>query len=241
MTRYFPEVVEQVRAQLPPRCVVDGEVVLIRREDGATPRLDFELLQQRIHPAASRVKMLAEHDAVRLRRVRPARARRRGPDGQAVRATPRGARDGAGRRRSRRCTSRRPPTTSTTARSWFEVFEGAGLDGLIAKPADIAYVPGKRLMYKIKHARTADCVVAGFRYHKTGGGRRLAAARALRRRGPAAPRRGQRDRSAPPAARSCSTSWRRYREDAARGPPVAGVARGRRRGDRGRASASRAA
>ncbi len=167
MTRYFPEVVEQVRAQLPPRCVVDGEVILIRREDGSAPRLDFEMLQQRIHPAASRVKMLAAtvpcdfvaFDLLAL-------------DDESLMAKP------YARRREALETALGgvvPPMHVTpitddleTARGWFEVFEGAGLDGLIAKPADIKYAPNKRLMYKIKHARTADCVVAGFRFHKTG-------------------------------------------------------------------------
>jgi ATP-dependent DNA ligase len=167
MTRYFPDVVAQLRAQLPPRCVVDGEVVLVRRPDDQVPRLDFESLQQRIHPAASRVKMLAETTPC---------------DFVAFDLLALGERDLMGEayevRRETLETALaavEPPvhvTPTTTdpaeAQQWFEIFEGAGLDGLIAKPADIAYVPGKRLMYKIKHARTADCVVAGFRYHKTG-------------------------------------------------------------------------
>jgi ATP-dependent DNA ligase len=167
MTRYFPEVVTFVREQLPPRCVVDGEVVLIRREDGATPRLDFELLQQRIHPAASRVTMLAGKT--------PA-------DFVAFDLLALGDRDLMAEPYERRrlaleeaLAGVRPPVhvtpTSTdvgTAKHWFEIFEGAGLDGLIAKPAEIAYVPNKRLMYKVKHARTADCVVAGYRYHTSG-------------------------------------------------------------------------
>ena len=167
MTRYFPEVVEQLRAQLPPRCVVDGEVVVVRREPGLSPRLDFEQLQQRIHPAASRVKLLAGQwpadfvafDLLSLGEVdlmdRPFEQRR-----SALEAALAGV---------------KPPVhvTPTTldpavAAQWFDIFEGAGLDGLVAKPADIAYVPGKRLMIKIKHARTADVVVAGFRYHKSG-------------------------------------------------------------------------
>jgi ATP-dependent DNA ligase len=167
MTRYFPEVVEQMRAQLPPRCVVDGEVILIHREDGSTPRLQFELLQQRIHPAASRVKMLAETtpcDFVAFDLLALGDEDLTGLPYERRRLTMEKAMAGV-----------RPPVHVTptttdldTARGWFEVFEGAGLDGLIAKPADIRYVPNKRLMYKIKHARTADCVVAGFRYHKTG-------------------------------------------------------------------------
>jgi ATP-dependent DNA ligase len=167
MTRYFPEVVAQVRDQLPQRCVVDGEVVLIRRDPGAPPRLDFELLQQRIHPAASRVKLLATStpadfvafDLLALDETslleRPFEQRR-----QALEQALRGV---------------RPPihltattTDPQTAQGWFDKFEGAGLDGLIAKPATIGYVPGKRLMFKVKHARTADVVVAGFRYHTSG-------------------------------------------------------------------------
>jgi ATP-dependent DNA ligase len=167
MTRYFPEVVAQMRAQLPQKCVVDGEVVLIRRDEGATPRLDFELLQQRIHPAASRVNMLAAKtpcdfiafdllavDGENLLQEAYER-RREALEAALAKVVP---------------PVHVTPTTTdlATARGWFEIFEGAGLDGLIAKPPGIAYVPGKRLMYKIKHARTADCVVAGFRYHKTG-------------------------------------------------------------------------
>ncbi len=168
MTRYFPEVVEQVRAQLPPRCVVDGEVVLIQREEGHIPRLQFEWLQQRIHPAASRVRMLAQKtpcdfiafDLLAL-------------GDESLMARPYGERRQA--LVSALAQVRPPlhvtPTTQdpATALSWFSQFEGAGLDGLIAKPAEIGYAPGKRLMFKIKHARTCDCVVAGFRYHKTGG------------------------------------------------------------------------
>jgi ATP-dependent DNA ligase len=167
MSRYFPEVVEQVRAQLPTRCVIDGEVVLISRPDNATPRLEFELLQQRIHPAASRVKMLSEKtpcdfiafDVLALGdtdlRDEPYERRRLALESALADVIP---------------PVHVTPTTQDveTAREWFSIFEGAGLDGLIAKPADIKYVPNKRLMYKIKHSRTADCVVAGFRYHKTG-------------------------------------------------------------------------
>jgi ATP-dependent DNA ligase len=167
LTRYFPEVVAQALAQLPPRCAVDGEIVVVRRDPGAAPKLDFEQLQLRIHPAASRVNMLAETTpadfiafdllalgdeslmeqeyAVRRARLAEALAQVVAP----VHVT---------------------PTTADpeTARRWFEIFEGAGLDGLIAKPPHIPYEPGKRLMFNVKHARTADCVVAGFRWHKSG-------------------------------------------------------------------------
>jgi ATP-dependent DNA ligase len=166
MSRYFPEVVAQARAQLPERCVVDGELVVIRRDDD-TPKLDFEQLQQRIHPAASRVALLAAQtpadlvvfDLLALGEEslmdRPYAQRRAALAGALAQV--------------------RPPvhlTASTddpaVARHWFEIFEGAGLDGVIAKPGDIPYAPGKRLMFKVKHARTADCVVAGFRWHKSG-------------------------------------------------------------------------
>ncbi len=162
MTRYFPEVVEAVKAQLPERCVVDGEIV-IAGERG----LDFEALQQRIHPAASRVKLLAQQtpasfiafDLLALAdddlMARPF-AERRGLLVSALAAA-------------------EPPvhvTPATTdrdlAEDWFKVFEGAGLDGVVAKPLTGAYLPDKRVMFKIKHARTADCVVAGYRVHKSG-------------------------------------------------------------------------
>ncbi len=165
MTRYFPEVVEFVRDQFPARCAVDGELVVVVRD--GTPRLDFDTLGQRIHPAGSRVRMLAEttptsfvaFDLLAIGdddlTARPFRERRE--------------------RLAAALADARPPvylTPSTqdldTARRWFGLFEGAGLDGLIAKPASLPYGPGKRLMYKIKHARTADCVVAGFRWHKSG-------------------------------------------------------------------------
>jgi ATP-dependent DNA ligase len=164
LDRYFPELAAPLRAALPERCVLDGEVVIAR--DGA---LDFEALLLRIHPAASRVRMLADAspasfvawDLLAL-------------DDEDLRAVPQAERrarlevllDGA-----------RPPIHLTpatrdraTARDWFERFEGAGLDGVIAKRLDGHYQPGKRAMLKIKHQRTADCVVGGFRWHKNGSG-----------------------------------------------------------------------
>lgn len=162
MTRYFPELVEAVRASFPLRAVIDGEIILA---DVQRNRLDFEALQQRIHPAASRVKMLAERtpasfvafdllaiDDVDLT-ARPLRERRRKLE-QALRdADP--------------PIHITPATTDLeTARRWFEAFEGAGLDGIIAKSLDLRYQPDKRVMSKIKHERTADCVVAGYRLHK---------------------------------------------------------------------------
>ena len=167
LTRYFPEIVTQVRAQLPARCAVDGEIVVVRRESGAAPRLDFEQLQQRIHPAASRVNLLAEQtpadfiafDLLALgdeALVQREYAVRRGILAEALGGVV--------------APVHVTPTTAdpATARRWFDIFEGAGLDGLIAKPAHIPYAPGKRLMFKVKHTRTADCVVAGFRWHKSG-------------------------------------------------------------------------
>ena len=162
LTRYFPELVEAARANLPPRCVVDGEVVLARGN-----RLDFEALQLRLHPAASRVNLLAEQTPASFVAFDLLAF---GDD--ALLDTP------FARRRvllERALGNARPPVHLTpitadlaTAREWFDAFEGAGLDGLIAKPRDLPYVPDQRLMLKVKHERTADCVVAGFRWHKSG-------------------------------------------------------------------------
>ncbi len=163
LTRYFPEIVEAVRRELPERCVVDGEVVVVTRD-----RLDFEALLQRIHPAASRVRKLSTEtpavfiafdllalDAESLL-GRPLAERRAALEtacadaGHSVLLTP-ATRD------------------VTLARTWFDSFEGAGLDGVVAKPLDGSYQPDVRAMAKIKHERTADCVVAGYRWHKSGG------------------------------------------------------------------------
>jgi len=162
MTRYFPELVETVKANLPRRCVVDGEIVIIQGD-----RLEFDSLLQRIHPAESRVNLLANEipasfiafDLLALEdeslMEKPFRYRRERLESALEQA--------------------RPPvhiaagTISTeVARAWFDQFEGAGLDGIIAKPFDVRYKPDQRLMFKIKHERTADCVVAGYRWHKTG-------------------------------------------------------------------------
>jgi ATP-dependent DNA ligase len=161
MTRYFPELVAAVQAELPQRCVIDGEIV-IATENG----LDFDALQQRIHPAASRVNMLAEKTpasfiAFDLLAVddddlssRPFAQRR---------AALVAALAGAGP-----SVHLTPATTDLDlAQRWFTEFEGAGLDGVVAKRLDGPYEPDKRAMFKIKHERTADCVLAGFRWHKT--------------------------------------------------------------------------
>lgn len=164
LDRYFPELAEPLRAQLPERCVLDGEVVIAR--DGA---LDFEALLLRIHPAESRVRMLAAEspasyvawDLLAL-------------GDEDLRAIPQGE-------RRRRLVNALADVTAPVhltpatedralAADWFDRFEGAGLDGVVAKRLDGAYLPGKRAMLKIKHGRTADCVVAGFRWHKNGPG-----------------------------------------------------------------------
>lgn len=164
MARYFPEVVAAVREHLPVRCVIDGEIVVAGR-DGTG--LDFWALQQRLHPAASRVRLLAEQTPARLiafdllalgdedRTGHPFHARRAALERVLADAAP---------------PVHLTPMTrdAAVARRWFARFEGAGLDGLIAKAADAPYEPGRRVMRKIKHQRTADCVVAGYRVHKSG-------------------------------------------------------------------------
>lgn len=164
LDRYFPELEAPLRANLPARCVVDGEVVIAR--DG---RLDFEALLLRIHPAASRVAMLAaeapaSYVAWDLLAI----------DDEPLLAVPQGLRR---QRLETAMAAVRPPVhltpmthDRTVAADWFARFEGAGLDGVIAKAAGASYEPGKRRMLKIKHARTADCAVAGFRWHKNGHG-----------------------------------------------------------------------
>jgi ATP-dependent DNA ligase len=165
MNRYFPEIIAAVLDNFPARAVIDGEIVV---PDAEHNTLDFEALQQRIHPAASRVKLLSEQTPAsfvafdllalddRDLTSEPLLRRRRSLE-KAL----------AGARSPIHVT---PATTDLeVARRWFEEFEGAGLDGLIAKPLDLTYQPNKRVMTKIKHERTADCVVAGYRVHKSGG------------------------------------------------------------------------
>jgi len=162
LTRYFPELVDPIRAQLPERCVVDGEIVI------ATPGgLDFEALQLRIHPAESRIRMLAKElpasfvafDLLALGdddlRSRPFSERRAALEQALAGATP---------------PIHLTPATAdrAVAEDWFNRFEGAGLDGVVAKPVHLPYREDERVMLKVKHQRTVDCVVAGFRWHKTG-------------------------------------------------------------------------
>jgi ATP-dependent DNA ligase len=164
LTRYFPELIDPLREQLPARCVLDGEVVIATAAGG----LDFEALLQRIHPAASRIQLLAGQTPASfvafdllaegdedLRPLPQVERRRRleamlGGARPPVHLTP--------------CT-----TDRALAAEWFDAFEGAGLDGVVAKPEHLPYREGERVMLKVKHERTADCVVAGFRWHKSGG------------------------------------------------------------------------
>ena len=164
LTRYFPEVVAAVKEHLPSRCVVDGEIV-VPHADGR--RLDWDALLLRIHPAASRVQLLAHETPARL---------------VAFDLLALGEVDWTGQPFARRRAALedalarvRPPvhlTPATTDRDlaaeWLQRFEGAGLDGVVAKPLDGVYEPDRRLWFKVKHARTADCVVAGYRVHKRG-------------------------------------------------------------------------
>ncbi|HVE98329.1 MAG TPA: ATP-dependent DNA ligase [Mycobacteriales bacterium] len=162
MTRYFPDVVAAVLDQLPARCVVDGEIV-IAGADG----LDFEALQQRIHPAESRVRRLAAETPASLV-VFDVLAL----GDEDLRRTPLGERRALLERELAGVTSPVHLTPATrdaaVAQDWFTRFEGAGLDGVIAKPLDLAYREDERAMVKVKHARTADVVLAGFRWHKSG-------------------------------------------------------------------------
>ena len=160
--RYFPELEVSLREALPDRCVLDGEVVIAR--DG---KLDFEAMLLRIHPAATRVKMLAAENPssfVAWDLLAFGDEDLRGL-GQLARRE----------RLDKALAGVKPPVhvspmtrDRAVAQDWFSRFEGAGLDGVMAKPESLVYTPGKRLMLKIKHARTADCVVAGFRWYKNG-------------------------------------------------------------------------
>ena len=161
LDRYFPELREVLLEQLPKACVIDGEIVI------AGPRgLDFDALQMRLHPAASRVAKLAQATPasfVAFDLLAAGGRDRRGAPQHERRALLEKLFAGVG-----------PPLYLTpmtedrrTAAQWLERFEGAGLDGVVAKPAGATYQPGKRAMIKIKHARTADCAVAGFRWYKT--------------------------------------------------------------------------
>ena len=165
LTRYFPEVVAAVKERLPRRCVVDCEVVI-----RSGPRLEFDALLNRIHPAASRVDLLSRETPASLvvfdllalgdeSLMETGFGRRR--ELLTERVAPGLAMDGG---------VHVTPATDRyeLAEEWFDAFEGAGLDGVVAKPRALPYKPDQRAMYKIKHERTADCVVAGYRHHKSG-------------------------------------------------------------------------
>lgn len=162
MTRYFPEVVEAILANLPERCVVDGEIVV---PDPSGRRLEFETLQQRIHPAASRVKLLAEQTPAHFVAFDLLALGDRDLMAESF-AERRGALETALEGASSPIHVTPATTDRDEAEGWFDRFEGAGLDGVIAKPLAGRYQPGKRVMFKVKHVRTADCVVAGYREHK---------------------------------------------------------------------------
>jgi ATP-dependent DNA ligase len=162
LTRYFPELTEAARERVPERCVLDGEIVIAREG-----RLDFDALTERIHPAESRVRVLADRtpasfvafDLLALADESlldvPLTDRRTLLEAALAGATP--------------PVHIAPATTDiAVAEQWFEQYEGAGLDGVIAKPPALGYRPDERAMYKIKHQRTADVVVAGYRFHKSG-------------------------------------------------------------------------
>jgi ATP-dependent DNA ligase len=162
LDRYFPELHETFLSALPDGCVVDGEIVI------ATPHgLDFDALQLRLHPAASRVAKLAKETPAGFVAFDMLAV-----DGRDLRETQQEQR----RAELERALAKVPPPIYVTpmtrdpviAAEWLDRFEGAGLDGVIVKPVDGTYHPGKRAMIKVKHARTADCVVAGFRWHKSG-------------------------------------------------------------------------
>ena len=167
LDRYFPELHDVLLERLPAGCVVDGEIVIV------TPHgLDFDALQLRLHPAASRVAKLARESpaafvAFDLLAV----------DGRDLRGLPQSERRAL---LERTLATAKPPIHLTpmtrdpaVARDWLARFEGAGLDGVVVKPEQGKYEPGKRAMIKVKHARTAECVVAGFRWHKAGRNERV--------------------------------------------------------------------
>lgn len=165
--RYFPELIEALRAELAPRCVLDGEVVVPREVDGRI-RLDWDSLSQRIHPAASRVRMLAEQTPAHFIGFDALAA----GDTSLMDAPFRERRAALGELvpGKRWCHVTRATRDATLGAQWLQTFEGAGLDGVIAKRLDGPYVPGKREMVKVKHARDADCVAIGYRIHKSGQG-----------------------------------------------------------------------
>ena len=167
LDRYFPELIGPLKTQLPERCVLDGELVIAL--DGG---LDFEALQMRLHPAASRVKLLAEQTPAAIvffdLLCEGDRNLCKAPFAERRAALERVLANADAPLHLTPATRDRD-----TAADWFKRFEGAGLDGVIAKAATTTYEPNKRVMLKVKHEREADCVVAGFRWHKNGAGTSL--------------------------------------------------------------------
>ena len=165
-TRYFPELIEPLRASLPDACVIDGEIVIASANgDG----LDFDALLQRIHPADSRVRRLAAETPASFVGFDILALGETNLMGQALSVRLQHLQSAL--------SAAQPPvylcpssTSVDTARDWFTRFEGAGLDGVIAKRLSDAYTPDKRTLVKVKHSRTADCAVAGYRIHKDGKG-----------------------------------------------------------------------
>ena len=162
LNRYFPELLDPLRTSLPSRCVLDGEIVIVKNDE-----LDFDALQLRLHPAASRVNLLSRQTPAsfvffdllclgdRDLRGEPFQVRRRELESLISMAAP---------------PIHLTPASDdrNVAADWFRRFEGAGLDGVMAKPISGTYEPNKRVMLKVKHERDCDCVVAGFRWHKKG-------------------------------------------------------------------------
>ena len=170
LTRYFPEVVQACREHLPARVVLDGEIVVRTGEPGAQ-RLSFEALGQRIHPAASRVARLSEETPAEVVAFDLlALGEDSLMDSPFAQRRERLETVLAGLAPAAPIHLTRVTRDAEEARRWFERFEGAGLDGVIAKPLDGAYAPGKRAMLKVKHKRTAEAVVTGYRVHKSGEG-----------------------------------------------------------------------
>jgi len=165
--RYFPELVESIRGEFGPRCVLDGEIV-VPREVGGRTRLDWEWLSARIHPADSRVRLLAEQTPAHFVGFDALAVGQRSLTEESLRVRRSALQEAVGD--GSRCHVTRATDDPGLAEQWLMAFEGAGLDGVIAKRRDGPYLPGRREMVKVKHSRDADCVVMGYRIHTSGRG-----------------------------------------------------------------------